>query len=94
MPEAKLIKIKELWLGCNNIGNKGVQLLTKADLPHLKTLSLGISHLYLVVCRLDDPACFTLSKGHWPTLTILSLNKLPHQPESKKISITSCWALR
>ena len=57
----------------NKLGTKGIQYLTKGDLPQLK--ELWLSNLKDAECELSDTIIKFLSKGQWPNLKMLTLSK-------------------
>jgi hypothetical protein len=71
IPSGKFYNLKKLWFGTkhydegdNKLGKKGIQYLTKANLPELQTLSLRkFIYFKLDNCCLTDESIKHLTKG-------------------------------
>lgn len=57
------------------IGSKGVKLITKADLPRLKKIYIGIFEYILDECQINNCGTVHLAKAYWPNLKDIRLSK-------------------
>lgn len=69
----KLRLIRIFYLDNNHIGNQGIKLLTKSNLPSLSSLFIGLSFFYVAECQIENEGFKHMMKAKWPNLTRLSI---------------------